>query len=151
MNVRCTITEHGTAGAGTGDGGAGFEEVPVAESDDEWPSDSDEEAEMLAVGKMLLRKKSRRDLEDASYNRYAWQDDPGLPSWFVDDQRAHNRPILPVSKGDVDLMKARLAAINARPIKKIAEARARKKLTTARRWEKVRCCLASALSADARA
>ncbi|CEP02374.1 hypothetical protein PBRA_008958 [Plasmodiophora brassicae] len=125
-------------GAGTGDGGAGFEEVPVAESDDEWPSDSDEEAEMLAVGKMLLRKKSRRDLEDASYNRYAWQDDPGLPSWFVDDQRAHNRPILPVSKGDVDLMKARLAAINARPIKKIAEARARKKLTTARRWEKVK-------------
>ncbi len=32
--------------------------------------DEDEIAEIIAIGKKMLRKKSRREIIDASYNRY---------------------------------------------------------------------------------
>lgn len=57
--------------------------------------------------------------------RYAFHDDR-LPRWFAEDERRHMRPIPQVTKAEVEEQKARLAAIDARPIKKVVEAKARK-------------------------
>jgi len=90
--------------------------------------DSDEHAELLALGKLLKKHTTRKALLDASYNRYATADDPStLPAWFASDERQHFRPQLPVSKAEMDAIKARFRDIAARPIAKVVEARARKK------------------------
>lgn len=54
--------------------------------------------------------------------RYA-NHDTGLPRWFADDEAKHFCPIMPVTKEEVREEKDRLKAIDARPIKKIAEAK----------------------------
>ena len=36
--------------------------------------DEEEMAEILAIGKKMLRKRNRREIIDASYNRYNYQD-----------------------------------------------------------------------------
>jgi Spb1 C-terminal domain len=159
-----------------------------------------------ALAKRMLRKRSRDELLEGAYNKYAFHD-AGLPRWFAEDQRRHARwapahsrraavnivglagtgsalfrrhrfhvsivapahlsalhiggrsclttnqhvdvlhcmrfgahgwpytaaTIVPcrapavVSKEEVEAEKARLRAIDLRPIKKIAEAKARKK------------------------
>lgn len=53
--------------------------------------------------------------------------DEDLPGWFVSDERKHNRKQLPITKDQIQAYKTQLKAIDARPIKKIAEAKARKK------------------------
>lgn len=58
--------------------------------------DSHDRAVTLALGTLMLRKSRRKALVDASYNRFAWNDDKDLPSWFVDDELKHNKPQLPV-------------------------------------------------------
>lgn len=119
-----------------------FEVVPMEASDDELvlSSDDDAIAERLALGRKMLHKKSRDALLNDSYNRYAL--DPlelaGLPEWFVRDEGQHHAPILPVTKQEVDAFKEQLRAINARPLRKIAEAKARKQVKTQKRWEKIK-------------
>jgi hypothetical protein len=119
-----------------------FEEVPTIEDDEaqHFSSDDDAIAERLALGKHMLAKKSRNALINDSYNRYSLdvEELSGLPEWFVRDEGQHHTPILPVTKAEVDTYKEQLKAINTRPIKKIAEAKARKQVKTQKRWEKVR-------------
>eukprot|EP01087_Luapelamoeba_hula_P024553 TRINITY_DN939_c0_g1_i1.p1 TRINITY_DN939_c0_g1~~TRINITY_DN939_c0_g1_i1.p1 ORF type:complete len:898 (-),score=294.71 TRINITY_DN939_c0_g1_i1:93-2786(-) len=101
-------------------------------------SDDDEKSVTLAIGrKMQQKKKRRRDMEDDAYNRYAFNDDD-LPSWFVDDENRHNKPELPITKEEADLMKAKWRAIDARPIKKVIEAKARKKKRAMKKMEKMK-------------
>jgi AdoMet-dependent rRNA methyltransferase SPB1 len=88
--------------------------------------DSEDYAETLALGTMMLRRSKEKSLVDASYNRYAWNDPGGMPEWFVDDEKKHYRPQLPIPQALVAKMKERMMALASKPIAKVAEARARK-------------------------
>mmetsp|Transcript_51897 Transcript_51897/g.121416 ORF Transcript_51897/g.121416 Transcript_51897/m.121416 type:complete len:1015 (+) Transcript_51897:53-3097(+) len=103
------------------------------------PSDPNELAETLALGSLLVEsKKSRMDLIDAAYNRWAFDRDEMLPDWFAEEEEKFNKPELPISKELMDQFRAKLREINARPIRKVAEARFRKKRRLAKRLEKLR-------------
>lgn len=105
----------------------------------EKPTDPKELAETLALGSLLVEsKKSRMELIDAAYNRYTFDLNPALPDWFTEDEDKHNRPELPISRELMNQFRAKLREINARPIRKVAEARARKKRRLQKRLEKLR-------------
>ncbi|RKO92204.1 ribosomal RNA methyltransferase, partial [Blyttiomyces helicus] len=74
---------------------------------------------------------------DDAYNRYAFMDRDGLPTWFMEDENRHNKPTLPITKEAVTIIRQRQRALDARPIKKIAEAKFRKQLRTQRRLDKM--------------
>ncbi|EAL64936.1 rRNA methyltransferase [Dictyostelium discoideum AX4] len=118
----------------------GFEEVPVQE-EVEYESDSDEDIDdkikTKALGEFLIRKKSRQDLIDDSFNKYAFND-TGLPNWFTDDENRHNKAQTPLTKEMVDEIRRKIKEIDDRPIKKIAEAKARKKYRLGKKMEKTR-------------
>jgi AdoMet-dependent rRNA methyltransferase SPB1 len=92
--------------------------------------DSDDYATTLALGTMMLRKSKAKALVDASYNRYAWNDPEGLPDWFIDDEKRHYRPQLPIPPELLEKMKQKFLNLAAKPIAKVAEARARKQKRT---------------------
>ncbi|CAH3192030.1 unnamed protein product [Porites evermanni] len=94
--------------------------------------------ETLALGhKMAFSRKNKRDIIDSGYHRWAFND-ANLPDWFVEDEAKHYQRQLPVSKEMVAEYRARMKEINARPVKKIAEAKARKKRKEMKRLEKAR-------------
>ena len=113
----------------------GFEEVPQ-EFDD---MDSDDKAETIAIAKLMLRKKNKEDLIDASYNRYVFEDDKNnLPTWFLDDEEKFNKPQLPVTRDMIEAEKERFRGFDVKTPKKALEARARKKQKIARKLEKLK-------------
>jgi hypothetical protein len=96
-------------------------------------------AEAMTLAHQLARgEKSAYDLIDEGYNKYAFKDRDGLPDWFIDDESKHDRPQKPITKEAAAAIKEKLRAYNARPIKKVAEARARKKFKQAQRLEKLK-------------
>jgi AdoMet-dependent rRNA methyltransferase SPB1 len=113
-------------------------EVVEKETYSDFSDDSDAVAETLAIGTAMLRKKRREQILDDSYNRYAFDDDADLPEWFLDDQQKFNKASKPITRSEIEYFKERFKAISARPLKKIAEAKARKKVRALRRWEKVK-------------
>ncbi|GBG70276.1 hypothetical protein CBR_g6403 [Chara braunii] len=125
----------------------GFEVVPMEQddsdsdstdsSDDEMDYDSDEKAEILAYAKKMLRKKQREEIIDSAYNRYTFNDD-NLPQWFANDERKHMKPLPVVTKEEVEAARAENKAIDARPVKKVAEAKARKRRRIQKKLEAVR-------------
>ncbi|VDM75325.1 unnamed protein product [Strongylus vulgaris] len=91
--------------------------------------------EQLALGEQLIySSKSAREIEEWGWNRYT-NNDEGLPDWFVEDERKHYRKQLPVTKAQVEEYKKRLRELNARPCKKVAEAKARKQRRALRRLQ----------------
>ncbi len=133
----------------------GFETVPVvsqgsqnrdtgkndegAESDSSFHSsdyDTDEKAEMVAIGKQMRtsRQKATEVLDDA-YNRYTVDDPEGLPRWFADRDPEYRFLRENVSKEQVAEMKAYIKSLQAAPTKKEAEAKARQKARIEKRLE----------------
>lgn len=77
---------------------------------------------------LRMRKEKKDHIIEDSFNRYAFNDDQDLPSWFINDESMHNKPQLPITKEAVDIIKQNLASIQSRPTKKALEAKLRKKM-----------------------
>ncbi|KAF3056599.1 AdoMet-dependent rRNA methyltransferase SPB1 [Daldinia childiae] len=90
-------------------------------------------AHQLATG-----QKTNYDVIDDGFNKRAFRDRDGLPDWFIDDEGKHDRPQKPITKAAAAAIKEKTRALNARPIKKVREAKARKKFKAAQRLEKIK-------------
>ena len=94
--------------------------------------------EGLALGALIIQsRKKREDLIESAFNRWSHNDE-GLPVWFVEEENKYYQKQLPVTKEMVQEYRARLREMNARPIKKIAEAKARKKHRALKKLERAR-------------
>ncbi|XP_075418183.1 pre-rRNA 2'-O-ribose RNA methyltransferase FTSJ3 isoform X2 [Tenrec ecaudatus] len=114
----------------------GFEVVPIEDPAKHRILDP----EGLALGAVIASsKKARRDLIDDSFSRYTFNEDEGeLPEWFVQEERQHRIKQLPIDKKEVEHYRQRWREINARPIKKVAEAKARKKRRILKKLEQTK-------------
>lgn len=90
-------------------------------------------AQQLASGAV-----TRSSLIDANFTKHNLKDRDGLPEWFLDDEKRHDKPHRPITAAAAAAIKEKMRALNARPIKKVREAKDRKKLRTARRLEKLK-------------
>ena len=92
---------------------------------------------MTLAHQLATRQKTKAAMIDDSYNKWTFSDKSSLPSWFADDEARHNTPQIPITAEAAAAIKAKLQALNARPIKKIAEAKARKKMKAVRKLNKL--------------
>ncbi|THH33500.1 hypothetical protein EUX98_g624 [Antrodiella citrinella] len=132
-----------------------FEVVPQDNNDDDvemWDVDDENEdvvkeerrqkhglitAEAVTIAQQLVnREKTRTQLINEGFNRYSLNDKEGLPPWFLDDEGKHYKTNVPITKEAVSALRAKMRALDARPIKKVAEAKARKKYRAVQRLEK---------------
>lgn len=94
-------------------------------------------AEAVTLAQQLVnREKTKSQLIDDGFNRYSLNSKDDLPAWFLDDEAKHYKRNLPVTKEAVEILRARQRALDARPIKKVAEAKARKKLKAVQKLQK---------------
>jgi len=94
-------------------------------------------AEAVSMAHALVnRQMTKTDLVNQGFNRHSFNDKSGLPEWFLEDENKHYRSNMPLSKEAVEALRARQRALDARPIKKVAEAKARKKHRAALRLER---------------
>jgi AdoMet-dependent rRNA methyltransferase SPB1 len=101
---------------------------------------------MTLAHQMATGQKTKHDLMDDHFNRYTFRDLDGLPDWFLDDENRHSKIQRPTTAAAAAAIKEKTRALNARPIKKVREAKARKKFKAAQRLEKLK--KKSALLAD---
>lgn len=90
-------------------------------------------AQQLASGQTTLQS-----MKDDGFNKHAFKDRDGLPDWFLDDESRHDKPHRPITAAGAAAIKEKLRALNARPIKKVREAKERKKFHAAQRLEKLK-------------
>ncbi|KAH7931100.1 FtsJ-domain-containing protein [Leucogyrophana mollusca] len=93
--------------------------------------------EAVSIAQRLVnRQTTKTHLVNDGFSRYSLNSKDDLPSWFLDDEAKYYKPNIPVTKEAVAALRARQRALDARPIKKIAEAKGRKKMRAAQRLEK---------------
>lgn len=94
-------------------------------------------AEAMTLAQQLVnREKTKSDLINQGYTKHNFVDKSDLPSWFLDDEAKNWKANIPITKEAMAALRARQKALDARPIKKIAEAKARKKFKAAQRMSK---------------
>ena len=93
---------------------------------------------MTLAHQLLTGQKTKHDLIDEGFNRYSFRDTENLPDWFVEDEKKHSKINRPITKEAALAIKEKMKALNARPIKKVAEARARKKMRAVARLERIK-------------
>lgn len=93
---------------------------------------------MTLAHEVALGKKTKHDLIEEGFNRYSFRDKEGLPDWFLDDEGRHSKIVKPITKEAALAIKEKTRQLNARPIKKVLEAKGRKKLRALRRLEKMK-------------
>ncbi|KAF9015245.1 Spb1 C-terminal domain-containing protein [Cyathus striatus] len=138
----------------SGDDEDDFEIVPQDDNDDVdmWDAEGENEEELrhaeikkhglvtveaVTLAQQLVnREKTKTQLINDGFNRFSLNSKEGLPSWFLDDESHHYKPNLPITKEAVAALRAKQRALDARPIKKVAEAKARKKFKAAQRLDK---------------
>lgn len=95
--------------------------------------------EGLALASMMVSSdKMRQDIEDEGWNRYAHADVHLAPKWFREEEEKYCRRNIPVRQELVKEYKLKLRQIDAKPIKKELQAKARKKRRAMRKMDKVR-------------
>ncbi|OAL67842.1 rRNA methyltransferase [Trichophyton rubrum] len=96
-------------------------------------------AEAMALAHQMARgEKTTEDFVDDGFHRYSFRDVDGLPQWFLDDENQHSKIQRPITAAAAAAIREKMRAINARPIKKVREAKSRKKFKQAQKLEKLR-------------
>jgi AdoMet-dependent rRNA methyltransferase SPB1 len=143
------VTEDFDWSAGEEDDEAGFQVVKPAR-DEDWEEKDKRRADgrldidvitaeaMTLAHALATGEKSRHDVVDDGFNKHAFRDRDGLPEWFLDDEGRHDKLHRPVTKAAATAIREKLRALNARPIKKVREAKARKKFKAAQKLEKLK-------------
>ncbi|KAI1435996.1 rRNA methyltransferase [Xylaria sp. CBS 124048] len=93
---------------------------------------------MMLAHQLATGQKTAHDVIDENFNKYAFRDREGLPDWFLEDESKHDKKQKPITKEAAQAIKEKMRALNARPIKKVREAQARKKFKAAQRLEKLK-------------
>lgn len=93
---------------------------------------------MTLAHELATGKKTSRELLEDNWNKLSFRDTDGLPDWFLDDENEHSKQNRPVTKAAIRAIREKQRAMNARPIKKVREAKARKKMKAAQRMEKLK-------------
>lgn len=88
--------------------------------------DIDEMAEIVAISKKMLRKKTRLDILADNYKNDSGDYD-NLPKWFVEDEKKVNVKRKIVTNEEILAEKERLEVLGNKLPKKVMEAKARKK------------------------
>ncbi|KAH7107089.1 FtsJ-domain-containing protein [Auriculariales sp. MPI-PUGE-AT-0066] len=128
------------------------QDIVSDDDDDEWDVDDEDQdeiknekirrhglttAEAVTLAQQLVNRQSTRtQLVNDGFSRYSLNAKDDLPSWFLDDESKHYKTNIPVTKEAIAALRAKQRALDARPIKKIAEAKARKKMRAARQIER---------------
>ena len=130
------------------DSSAGFEVVkegtPEWEAEDEPMKNGRPDIDIITAEAMTLAhqlatgQKTKHDMIDDGFNKYSLRDTAGLPDWFIDDESRHSKPHRPITAAAAAAIKEKARALNARPIKKVREAKDRKKFKAAQRMEKLK-------------
>lgn len=95
-------------------------------------------AEELAIGEEMVRsKKRKRDLMDSGWNRYM-TDDAGLPDWFVREEEMHMKKKIELDPATVQKYREKEREMNVKTIKKVVEAKARRKRRVAKQMDKAK-------------
>lgn len=88
------------------------------------------------ANQLVNREKTLSQLMDDGFNRHAFDSKDDLPSWFLDDESKNYKSNVPITKEAVEALRAKQRALDARPIRKVAEAKARKQRRAIARVDK---------------
>eukprot|EP00092_Neocalanus_flemingeri_P040591 GFUD01044197.1.p1 GENE.GFUD01044197.1~~GFUD01044197.1.p1 ORF type:complete len:848 (+),score=318.53 GFUD01044197.1:44-2587(+) len=94
--------------------------------------------EELALGEQLIKsKKAKRDIMDNGWNRFMFNDEH-LPDWFVKEEDMHMKKKPDVDPEVVEKYREMGKEMNVKTIKRVVEAKARRKRRVAKKLDQAR-------------